>query len=74
MSGTMNDEIKILQTQLLAHQVVLRVLMLKATETTREEIRLIADDYEDVTLSVPIPDAHRDLFSQTLRKLSNPSA
>ena len=73
----MNEEffiskLETLQAQAAAHQAALRVLVLTAPESTREELLRIADGYEEATLALPISENQRQVIAGVLRKLAEP--
>lgn len=62
-----------LQAQAAAHQAALRVLVLTAPESTREELLRIAGGFEEETLPLPVPENWREVLADTLRKLAQPA-
>jgi len=71
---TLISKLEYLQAQAAAHQAALRVLVLTAPESTREELIQIAEGYEDATLPLPISENQREVVVDTLRKLAWPAS
>lgn len=68
------SDLEKLRLQVAAHQTVLQVLLAMGPESIKAELIRMAEDFEDATLPLPIPEQKREIFSEILRKLGAPKA